>query len=273
MTFHQKIEIISEYIFHGQFLKSSKMVTELLVLFPTFLLYKYNVMDPKILLILLFTVYWLPKSIFIDLLANKFFPQIITRIDLKYRQIALTFDDLPYGYHQEIIGELDKYNQKATFFVISGQMDNQSRKVFIEAVKNGHQLGNHGKTNSMHALKSARNLIDEIDSCDRVIKQIYSEANVSLPTQMVYRPGCGMFTSSMLKIAKERNYRVVLGSVYPNDPFVPSSLINYFYLKCHIQIGDIVILHDRKWTAPCLKKLLPYLQDWGYKSVPLTENI
>jgi hypothetical protein len=92
-----------------------------------------------------------------------------------------------------------------------------------------------------------------------------------LPKKMFYRPGCGLFNQRMIEITESLNYNLALGTVYPNDPVVCSSIINYYYLICHIEKGDIVILHDRKWTAPMLQWLLPWMISKSLKSVILDD--
>lgn len=233
--------------------------------------------------IVLLIIYWLPKFIFIKLL-NTLYPDIVTNLDEYYGicdcnvckthdtntyKIALTFDDSPYGSHEQIIDMLDRYNMKGTFFVISGDINESNEHIFVEAVRNGHTLGNHGKTNSMHALKSMTDLKQEINHCDNTIKEIYRKANVELEHQLYYRPGSGIFHNKMLEYIESINYQLALGSVYPFDPAVPSSTINYYYLINHIEPNDVVVLHDRSWTVPLLEKLLPWMIQNNYISVAL----
>lgn len=249
------------------------MLIEIILFSPLLVLWYYSFIELKTFLIFFSIYYWLPKWLFLNLFLEKYYPQIITRNPNVTNKIALTFDDAPYGYHQEIIKLLDKFNMKGTFFVISDSINDRNKQVLIDAIKNGHQLGNHGKTNSMHALKTQKSLENEIDICDMKIKEIYDEAQIKVPTMMVYRPGCGLFNKKMLNMINSKNYTLALGSVYPNDPMFRSSLINYFYLIKHIENGDVVILHDRKWTIPLLEMLLPWLQKKSLVSVTLEKLI
>jgi len=73
----------------------------------------------------------------------------------------------------------------------------------------------------------------------------------------------------MLEYIMEQDYRLVLGSTYPNDPYIRLPQINLLYLKTHLHSSDIVILHDRPWTVPMLEKLLPWIQEKGWKCVTL----
>jgi hypothetical protein len=112
----------------------------------------------------------------------------------------------------------------------------------------------------MHLLKDLNKLNQEINSRDEKTRKIYEQANVSLPSTMVYLSGCCLFNTKMLNLVGSKKYKLVLGSVYPNDPIVCSSYINYYYyLRFHIERGDIIILNDRWRTVHLLKMLLIYI--------------
>lgn len=249
------------------------MLTELIIIFPIIILTYFKILPIYISCVFLFVVYWLPKIIVINAL-NSLFPTVLTHTKNKKNQIALTFDDVPYqgtDSLEKIVALLEYYKMKGTFFVISGDVDEHSRKILVRIVKNGHQLGNHGRKNKMHAILSKKNLTNEIIHCDELISSIYDEANVELPSTMLYRPGCGMFHQMMINLCTEHQYTLTLGSVYPNDPIVSSPEINLIYLKYHIEENDIVILHDRKWTSPMLGGLLKYMQQKNMSSVTVQD--
>lgn len=223
---------------------------------------------------ILFVIYWLPKCITVKFL-NKIYPNILTHNkNTNKKQISLTFDDVPYNgtsSFTKIVQILDNYGMKGTFFIISGDVDDNSRKLLVDVVKNGHQLGNHGKRNTMHFCLSESSLIDEIEDCDKLITSIYNEVGISFSSSIInkkiYRPGCGLFHNKMLEICDARNYKLTLGSVYPDDPLVCCPIINYYYLLSHIENGDIVILHDRKWTPQMLERLLKHMKSIEMESV------
>src|SRR5437868_6756429 len=159
------------------------MVMGILSLLPICFLVYRKIIPIPVFVSVLFTFYWLPKCISVKVL-NKLYPNILThRINVNYsvsnnvnndvnnmnskkKQISLTFDDVPYGGVDsitKIISLLNLYGMRGTFFVISGDVDANSRKILVDAVKNGHQLGNHGKRNIMHFALSEQSLIEEIE--------------------------------------------------------------------------------------------------------------
>lgn len=207
---------------------------------------------------LLSLIYWLPKTLIIVPLENNC-KSVLFR-NKSSKNIALTFDDVPYGYHKKIAKILDKYDMKGTFFIISGQVNETNKTSLIELIKNGHELANHGSTDSMHILKNENDLKKEIDECNILIKNLYEEANIDVPNPIYYRPGCGYFGPKMIKMIDDNKInKIVLGSIYPHDPQIRSEEINFYYITNRIEVGDLIILHDRKWTSGLLKKLLPWL--------------
>lgn len=218
---------------------------------------------------LMIAFYWLPRNVIS--IFERIYPTILMR-NPKNSNIALTFDDSPTGSHKYIIDLLDGHNMKATFFIISGNITNEDKQIFINAVKNGHQLANHGKTNSVHILKKSEELINEINHCANVINEIYREANIDLPKQLLYRPGNGFCNQKMIDLVTNNNHKLTLGTVYPFDDKVKNDVINYYHLVSHITNGDIVIMHDRAWTIPLLKKLLVWMEMKKYVSVTV-ENL
>jgi len=62
--------------------------------------------------------------------------------DKAAHKVYLTFDDGPSSYTEQILDILDRYNVKATFFVI-GKEDEESLRLYKEIVDRGHTLGMH----------------------------------------------------------------------------------------------------------------------------------
>lgn len=163
----------------------------------TLLLYFFQFINFTSFLIPILLVYFLPK--FLIRLSNKFFfPSVLienkNEKNIEKKNIAITFDDIPYSDGSSfklILDQLRKHKIKASFFIISGQINEENKPDLIQAVKDGHLLCNHGKSNSFHALLSYDRLENEIESCEAILSSIYTEANIQRSESNFYRPGCG----------------------------------------------------------------------------------
>ncbi len=175
--------------------------------------------------------------------------------------IYLTIDDVINDSSFEgILDVLDKFEVKATFFVISSLVTETNMNLLIRAVKSGHKLCNHGKLNKMHALYSQTQLLNELIDCEKVIEKIYAEADIESPKIKYYRPGCGIVTDTIDKVCTSLGLKIVLGSVYPSDTKLPFPNLLGWYLRNKTGYGDIIILHDRPHTPSTLLKSIPYLK-------------
>ncbi|MEP1094008.1 MAG: polysaccharide deacetylase family protein [Cyclobacteriaceae bacterium] len=96
------------------------------------------------------------------------------------QKIAITLDDLPFGYSagftddqkieafEKILKVLKKHKVEATCFVTSANMSEATKVILDKTLAAGHQLGNH--TNNHFDLNqvSAEKYIADIDSCQQL---------------------------------------------------------------------------------------------------------
>ena len=174
--------------------------------------------------------------------------------------IYLTIDDAIYSdSFEEILDLLNKYNVKATFFVIQSYVNNKNRHLLVKAIEDGHHLANHGVKNKAHFLYNAFDLENEIILCEQLLKQLYTEAHTEYPAIKYFRPGCGYTSTTISYVCKKLGYKIVLGTVYPSDALIPMPNIYAWIINNKVVSNDIIIIHDRWWTPSTLIKILPKL--------------
>ncbi|KAL9644651.1 hypothetical protein ABK040_015390 [Willaertia magna] len=148
-------------------------------------------------------------------------------------------------------------------------------------------FANHGNSETAHYKLNKEEIKKEITECEDLFREIFSQNDLKnghendkkVKMEKFYRPGHGFFTKDMVDQATELNYKVLLGNVYPHDPQVPFSIINFINIILTIFILRIVkketdfilILHDRPWTASLLKILLPFFNKFNYELVMVSE--
>lgn len=199
---------------------------------------------------------------------------IIWRLNSSGKNLCLTIDDAIYSNESfcEILDILDKYKIKVCFFIISGYITPENEVFLIRALKNGHQLVNHGKTNYPHCLLPYEEISNEIKHCENKIIEIYEKAEIEVPKLKFYRPGSGLLSDAIRKFTIEHNYKIVLGTNYPSDPHLPFPWFLSNFVKFKLKDNDVIIIHDRSWTVKTLEYLLPDLIKMDYKFITLNEN-
>lgn len=185
--------------------------------------------------------------------------------------MALTIDDAPSEYTEEIVDILKTNNATATFFVIGSQVNGRD-SILQDAVRNGLELGNHAMHDEPSRSLSDSELSKQISTVQAKIAAAYESANIPQPRARYFRPGSGFFTTRMRMLMQNLGYSLVLGGVYPHDPQIPYSNVNARHVLSMVRPGAIIICHDRRpWTAPMLRRVLPELRRRGYEIVTVSE--
>lgn len=187
-------------------------------------------------------------------------------------KIALTFDDGPHPvYTKKILDVLDKYNVKATFFIV-GQNAGYYKDTLKSIVNKGHELGNHTFTHAIIKGKSAANIISEIEDCRNAIYDICGENTV------LFRPPGGLMSEVSAEDAELfENYDIILWSIDTKDwaMHTPEEIAEY--VLNNTKSGDIILMHDYigkdSPTPAALELMIPKLIEKGYEFVTVSELI
>ena len=116
-------------------------------------------------------------------------------------KVYLTFDDGPSSHTKEILDILDRYDVKATFFVV-GKEGDWAEEALVDIVSRGHTLGMHSYTHKYRELYQSVEAFAE----DFVKLRSYLE-DVTGVTSSVYRfPGGSSNTVSDLDMEEFADY-------------------------------------------------------------------
>lgn len=182
------------------------------------------------------------------------------------RKIYLTIDDTPTANTTLILDILDKYNVKASFFVINNDYEDFD-SVIADIHNRGHEICNH----TSHRNASVRLPVDtfevSVSDCSKRIEEI---TGVS---PKWFRPGSGFWNNRITQYVQNMGMQTVLGDVYPHDAHIPIPAINAWYIRKFIRDGSIIILHDRQWTLSLLETIIPELLDRGFVFTRLSDGL
>jgi peptidoglycan/xylan/chitin deacetylase (PgdA/CDA1 family) len=197
-------------------------------------------------------------------------PDVLWRVSTSSKIIALTIDDGPSEYTEEIMQVLKANDATATFFIIGSQIE-WHEETLQHLIRNGNELGNHAMYDEPSRSLHDATLVDQIQSVEEMLHKAYSAVDADPPPKY-FRPGSGFFSGRMRKMLNRLGYRLVLGSIYPHDSQIPVWRINASHILSMLRPGGIIICHDRRaWTVPMLQKSLPEIRRRGYRIVTVTE--
>ena len=217
-----------------------------------------------------FYLIYKPPSVLISFFQRRW-PDVLFQVQTAEKLVALTIDDAPSDYTQEIQTVLRENEAKATFFVIGSQVAGR-QAILTDLVRDGHELGNHAMRDEASRSIDDEKLAAQIEAVQGTIRAAYSLAGKENEPPKYFRPGSGFFSDHMRMLLAGLDFRLVLGSIYPHDPQISVWQVNARHILSMLRPGGIIICHDRRsWTVPMLKSVLPEIKRRGYRVMTVTE--
>ncbi|MEK5078142.1 polysaccharide deacetylase family protein [Solibacillus sp. FSL W7-1436] len=179
------------------------------------------------------------------------------------KKIALTFDDGPHPkVTRQILKTLEKYEAKATFFVVGQEV--KEHPEILKAVYNaGHEIGNHTFNHKKLTTLSSKEVKQQIQSTDTLIKSTIGQRAT------VFRPPYGSYDKT---ITDQLNVPNVLWTIDTLDWKHRDPKKTVLAVKEHAKNGSIILMHDiHQTTADALDEVLATLQKQGYEFVTVSE--
>ncbi|MBQ3040831.1 MAG: polysaccharide deacetylase family protein [Clostridia bacterium] len=219
---------------------------------------------------------WLKKALIVFVLIPLTLAMPINAQSVVYnsnihagKKIALTFDDGPHPrLTPKILGILDKYSVKATFFVI-GQNAKYYPKQLEMIIDNGHEIGNHTYSHKILKFLKKSEIEKELLDAEKQIKEI-KDCEINL-----IRPPCGLYDDNLEQIARNRDDKIVLWAIDTLDWEHTSTNVMVKNVLRNIKDGDIILFHDYvsgEYNTPrALEILIPILLEKGYEFVTVSE--
>lgn len=184
-------------------------------------------------------------------------------------KIALTFDDGPHPkITPEILDLLKKYDIKATFFVIGVNVDNYSASL-ERAIDEGHEIGNHTNSHSILKSMNIEKIKEEIELCENKILKYTDEKT------KILRPPCGLYDETLIKIANQFDYKIILWNIDTHDWAHMSTNEIVKKVSNNVKGGDIILCHDyisgENHTIEALEIIIPMLIKNGFEFVTVSQ--
>lgn len=193
----------------------------------------------------------------------------------KGKVVYLTFDDGPSTTaSRKILDLLDKYDAKATFFMLEPNMK-QNKDIVKEMAQKGHALGVHGVTHQVSKIyQSPESFVGEMNQAISYIENV-----TGIRTHLVRAPyGSRPYvTPPFRKAADKEGFILWDWSIDTVDwkqtggGFVDSAIRQTIQLDGKEPL--VILMHEKDTTAAHLERLLKFYKDNGYDMRALDESM
>lgn len=187
-------------------------------------------------------------------------PAAQPEVDKNKKMVAITFDDGPhFANTQAIMAEFEKYNGRATFFML-GQNVGYNPEVVQDVYKRGFELGNHSWDHADLRTLDRKGVIDEIyDTQDAIYKLTGHEP-------AYFRPPYGALNDTVLE-ANQMGY--AFWDVDSEDWKLKDAQAIKKSVVSHTKAGNMVVLiHDiHEFSKDSVGPILEELNKAGYQFV------
>ena len=183
--------------------------------------------------------------------------------------VALTFDDGPGPYTEELLDFLKQEGVRATFFVLGTRVDSYPRLIRRMAAE-GHEVGNHSNAHNMLNRMDLVGVRKEMGACAEKIEKL-----LGYRPSVMRCPG-GNTSATVTQYAQEAGIPIAYWSVDTRDweSRNKDAILNVAFGKNGIKDGSIVLMHDiYKTTVEAAKEMILRLKAEGYVFVTTSELI
>ena len=198
--------------------------------------------------------------------------------------VYLTFDDGPSTTNTpNVLDTLDKYNVKATFFILGKSIDEgtENKEILKRIANDGHAIGNHSYSHDYNYLYPGRtinpdNFMADINKCNDRLKEVLGD---DFNTRVIRFPG-GYWSwegrSGIRPIIDEKGYAVIDWNTLNEDAQGAKKDANGL-VECLKKNTDalgpnadsvVVLMHDtygKEETVKALPEIIQYFKDKGFE--------
>ena len=183
--------------------------------------------------------------------------------------VALTFDDGPGPYTEELLDFLKQEGVRATFFVLGTRVDSYPKLIRRMAAE-GHEVGNHSNAHNMLNKMNLVGVRNEMGKCAEKIEKL-----LGFRPSVMRCPG-GNKNDAVHQYATEAGIPIAYWSVDTRDweSRNKDKILEVAFGKNGIKDGSIVLMHDiYKTTVEAAKEMILRLKAEGYVFVTTSELI
>ncbi|MFE9243658.1 polysaccharide deacetylase family protein [Nocardiopsis sp. NPDC006938] len=176
--------------------------------------------------------------------------------------VALTFDDGPGEYTEELLDHLGEYDARATFYVL-GSLVGEFPEVVERTHAEGHEMGNHTWKHDDLTTLSADGVAKDLERTDQAVQEVTGEAPPTL------RPPYGAMNGT---VSDATEHPIILWDVDTMDWQSRDTSAVAEHALSETKQGSVVLFHDiHQSSVDAIPDVLEGLHDQGFHFVTVSE--
>lgn len=184
--------------------------------------------------------------------------------DKESKMIAMTFDDGPGSYTEDLLDTLEENGAKATFFMLGKRIEEVGGKNIERMQALGCELGNHSYNHPKLTDLDTEGIKDEFNKTDNLIAQ-YASGAVATVARTPYGAQDSDVTMAI-------NKPCIYWNLDTEDWDTRDVQSNIEAVLNNVSDGSIVLMHDiHQETVESCKTIIPKLIEQGYQLVTVSE--
>jgi len=188
--------------------------------------------------------------------VKKLYKSLYWNLSREKKTLYLTFDDGPTpDITEKVLGLLNRFKAKATFFVLGRNVDRYS-SIYNSVLEQGHAPGNHTYSHLQGWKTRNKEYFKDIEL-----------AGITVHSKL-FRPPYGKITRPQL-LHLRKLYSIIMWDImsYDYSPMVTPQQC-FGYVQNHAAPGSIIVFHDSVKASKnmfyALEKTLDYFSERGY---------
>ena len=187
---------------------------------------------------------------------------VVRDIDGDKPMVALTYDDGPSIYTDQILDVYEQYGARCTFFLV-GDRISWNEEQAIREFELGCEQGNHTYSHNRLTDLDGDGMVEVLNGTDEELIRISGKPSTCL------RPPEGRYNDTLKEVC---NAPIILWSVDSEDWKSRNADTVCSRIIGKVKDGDIVLMHDLyQSTADATERIVPALLDAGFQLVTVEE--
>jgi len=184
--------------------------------------------------------------------------------DKESKMVAMTFDDGPGSYTQDLLDTLEESGAKATFFMLGERIDEAGGQNIERMQTLGCELGNHSYSHPNLTNLDTEEIKDQFDKTDNLIAQ-YASGEAATVARTPYG-------AQDVDVTMTINKPCIYWNLDTEDWNTRDVQSNIEAVLNNVSDGSIVLMHDiHQETVESCKTIIPKLIEQGYQLVTVSE--